>query len=154
VVYVVRHADSGDRSKWDGPDDLRPLSEKGWKQAAALADHIEGADLLISSHYVRCRQTLEPLAERLGLPIQDEPRLVEGTPFREFLELVTTPAPPSAMCTHGDIVTNLVDYLLRRKLADPASAGSSKASIWALEVEGGAISAARYIPPPRQQFAV
>jgi broad specificity phosphatase PhoE len=149
VIYVVRHAHAGDRTGWDGPDHLRPLSPKGWKQAAALADRLDGAELLLSSHYLRCRQTLEPLAERLGLPIQDEPRLVEGTPFREFLELVTTPAPPTAMCTHGDIVLNLVDYLLRRRLTGPDQAGSSKASVWELEVEDGAIKAARYIPPPR-----
>jgi 8-oxo-(d)GTP phosphatase len=148
VIYVVRHAHAGARTKWDGPDHLRPLSPKGWKQAAALADRLQGVELLLSSHYLRCRQTLEPLAERLRLPIQDEPRLVEGTPFREFLELVTTPAPPTAMCTHGDIVINLVDYLLRRRLTDPDQAGSSKASVWELEVEDGAIKAARYIPPP------
>jgi len=148
VIYVVRHAHAGDRTGWDGPDHLRPLSPKGWKQAAALADRLHGVELLLSSHYLRCRQTLEPLAERLGLPIQDEPRLVEGTPFREFLELVTTPAPPTAMCTHGDIVINLVDYLLRRRLTGPDQAGSSKASVCELEVEDGAIKAARYIPPP------
>ena len=148
MIYVVRHAHAGDRTGWDGPDHLRPLSPKGWKQAAALADRLHGVELLLSSHYLRCRQTLEPLAERLGLPIQDEPRLVEGTPFREFLELVTTPAPPTAMCTHGDIVINLVDYLLRRRLTGPDQAGSSKASVWELEVEDGAIKAARYIPPP------
>jgi 8-oxo-(d)GTP phosphatase len=148
VIYVVRHAHAGDRTKWDGPDHLRPLSPKGGKQAAALADRLQGVELLLSSHHLRCRQTLEPLAERLRLPIQDEPRLVEGTPFREFLELVTTPAPPTAMCTHGDIVINLVDYLLRRRLTDPDEAGSSKASVWELEVEDGAIKAAQYFPPP------
>jgi 8-oxo-(d)GTP phosphatase len=148
VIYVVRHAHAGDPTQWEGPDQIRPLSQKGWKQAAALADGLQGVELLLSSHYLRCRQTLEPLAERLGLPIQDEPRLVEATAFREFLELVTTPAPPTAMCTHGDIVMNLVDYLQRRRLADPDKAGSSKASVWALEVEDGAIKTARYIPPP------
>jgi 8-oxo-dGTP diphosphatase len=148
VIYVVRHAHAGDRTKWDGPDHLRPLSPKGWKQTAALADRLQDVELLLSSHHLRCRQTLEPLAERLRLPIQDEPRLVEGTPFREFLELVTTPAPPTAMCTHGDIVINLADYLLRRRLTDPDQAGSSKASVWELEVEDGAIKAALYFPPP------
>ena len=148
MIYVVRHAHAGDPTKWKGPDELRPLSQKGWKQARALAGQIDGVERLLSSHYLRCRQTLEPLAERLGLPIEAEPRLVEGTPFRDFLELVTTPAPATAMCTHGDIVESLVEYLLSKRLADPDKAGSSKASTWALEVEDGDIKRARYIPPP------
>ena len=114
---------------------------------SGLADRIQGVERLLSSHYLRCRQTLEPLAQRLGLPIQDEPRLVEGTPFADFLELITTPAPPTAMCTHGDIVDSLVDYLLRTRLTDPRKAGSSKASVWVLEVEDGAIKSGGYIPP-------
>jgi 8-oxo-dGTP diphosphatase len=148
VVYVVRHAHAGDRTKWKGPDELRPLTEKGWKQAAALAERIQGVERLLSSHYLRCRQTLEPLAKRRRLPIEDDPRLVEGTPFDEFLELVTTPGPPTAMCTHGDLVVGLVEYLLDRRLTDPGKAGSAKASVWALEVEAGTIKSARYIPPP------
>jgi 8-oxo-dGTP diphosphatase len=148
VIYIVRHAHAGDRPRWNGPDELRPLSDKGWKQAAALAKEIPDVESLLSSHYARCRQTLEPLAKRLGLPIQDEPRLVEGTPFREFLELVTTPAPPTAVCTHGDLVVSLVDYLVGKGLSDPRKAGASKASVWVLEVEAGAIKKARYIPPP------
>ena len=103
---------------------------------------------ILSSRYLRCRQTVEPLALRLGLPIQDEERLVEGTPLGEVLQLLTTPGPTAAMCTHGDIVVNLVDHLLAAGLVSPADAGASKASTWALEIEGGAITAARYIPPP------
>lgn len=148
MVYVVRHAHAGDRGKWQGPDELRPLSEKGWRQAAALADRIGEVEVLLSSHYLRCRQTLEPLAKRLDLPIQDEPRLVEGTPFTEFLDLVTASAPPTAMSTHGDIIVNLVDYLVEKRLTDPRAAGSSKASVWVLEVAKGAIKSAQYIPPP------
>jgi broad specificity phosphatase PhoE len=148
VVYVVRHAHAGDRVSWKGPDELRPLSQKGWKQAAALAARIEDVEVLLSSYYLRCRQTLEPLAQRLGLPIHDEPRLVEGTPFPEFLALLTTPAPPTAMCTHGDIVESLVDYLVQKRLTDPRRAGSSKASVWVLEVADAAIRSAEYMPPP------
>lgn len=148
MIHVVRHAHAGDPSKWKAPDQIRPLSEKGWRQAAALADQVDGVKRLLTSHYLRCRQTLEPLAEHLDLPVEDEPRLVEGTPFRDFLELVTTPAPPTAMCTHGDIVVSLVEYLLSKHLTHVEETGSSKASTWALEVEDGVIKRARYIPPP------
>jgi phosphohistidine phosphatase SixA len=103
---------------------------------------------LLSSPYLRCRQTLEPLAQRLGAGIEDEERLVEGTPFGEFLGLVSDIGVNAAMSTHGDIVEALVDHLLSQGLVEPAQAGSSKASTWDLEVDAGEIRSARYIPPP------
>jgi phosphohistidine phosphatase SixA len=144
----VRHAHAGDRPKWTGPDELRPLSDVGWKQARALANMVSPVERLLSSPYLRCRQTLEPLAQRLGAGIEDEERLVEGTPFGEFLGLVSDIGVNAAMSTHGDIVEALVDHLLSQGLVEPAQAGSSKASTWDLEVDAGEIRSARYIPPP------
>jgi 8-oxo-dGTP diphosphatase len=110
---------------------------------------LTGVERLISSPYVRCRQTLEPLAQRLGLPIRDEARLIEGTPFMEALALITAPGPSAAMSTHGDIVEDLVAHVVRRGLVPPAETGGSKASTWELEVANGKITVARYIRPPR-----
>lgn len=108
-----------------------------------------GVERLLSSPYLRCRQTLEPLAGRLGLSIGDEERLVEGTPFSQALALITAPGTSAALSTHGDIVDDLVTHVIRRGLVTPAAAGSSKASTWQLEVADGEITSARYIPPPR-----
>jgi broad specificity phosphatase PhoE len=145
---VVRHAHAGDREKWTGPDELRPLSNKGWMQARAVADLLPPVERLLSSPYLRCRQTLEPMAHRLGLAIEDEERLVEGTPLRDFLGLPGEIDVDAAVCTHGDIVEALVDHLLGLGLVDPAQAGRSKASTWALDVDAGRIASAAYIPPP------
>jgi phosphohistidine phosphatase SixA len=117
-------------------------------QARAVADMLPSVDRLLSSPYLRCRQTLEPMALRLGIAIEDEQRLVEGTPLREFLGLLGEIDVGAAMSTHGDIVEALVDYLRSLGLVEPAQAGSSKASAWTLEVDGGEIMSARYIPPP------
>jgi broad specificity phosphatase PhoE len=118
-------------------------------QARALADVLPPVARLLSGRYLRCRQTLEPLAHKLGLTIEDEERLVEGTPFREFAGLVREIDVDAAVCTHGDIVDTLVDHLLGQGLVEPAQAGSSKASTWALEVDAGLIKSARYVAPPR-----
>jgi 8-oxo-dGTP diphosphatase len=109
---------------------------------------LQPVERLLSSPYLRCRQTLEPLGVRLGLAIEDEDGLVEGTPFRRVLGLISETATDTAICTHGDIVEALVDHLLGQGLVEPARAGSSKASTWSLDVEAGQIASASYIPPP------
>src|SRR3954469_967625 len=64
-LLLVRHAKAGNRKSWDGVDRLRPLTDAGWAQGTALLDLLgESRPVrLLSSPYVRCVQTLEPLAE-------------------------------------------------------------------------------------------
>ena len=42
-LYVIRHSAAGNRSEWQRSDDLRPLSNKGRRQAAAIADTLASA---------------------------------------------------------------------------------------------------------------
>ena len=48
-----------------------PLSALGLRQAAALAERLAGErfDTVVSSDLARARQTAEPVAQRLGLPV-------------------------------------------------------------------------------------
>jgi 2,3-bisphosphoglycerate-dependent phosphoglycerate mutase len=52
---------------------MRPLSPDGHEQAEAVADCLAPVDIaaLYSSPYLRARQTIEPLAGRLSLPIEE-----------------------------------------------------------------------------------
>ena len=89
TIYLVRHAKAGERRVWEGNDELRPLSKHGWKQAEAISKRLaKHATSLLSSPYLRCVQTLEPLAERIGVAISDEHRLSEGEPFEPVLDLL------------------------------------------------------------------
>jgi phosphohistidine phosphatase len=62
-LYIVRHADAGDRSKWDGDDADRPLSPLGHRQARALGEAFRArglaVDAVVSSPLVRTKQTAE-----------------------------------------------------------------------------------------------
>ncbi len=80
TFYFVRHAKAGSRGHWQGDDRLRPLSKKGVKQAGELIDVFKpfNVSAIYSSPYLRCVQTLEPLAQDRGLEIQETPALAEG----------------------------------------------------------------------------
>jgi len=71
AFYLVRHA----HADWTA-DDRRPLSERGRGDALAVAELLAGRPIqaVFSSPYARARQTVEPLAARLGLALQE----VEG----------------------------------------------------------------------------
>ena len=62
TLLLVRHARAGDRSDWDGPDDLRPLDPRGREQARRLAEVLPlfRPDDLLSAPPVRCMETVEP----------------------------------------------------------------------------------------------
>ena len=79
TLILVRHGRAGNRSDWDGPDDLRPLDRRGRMQAQRLAEVLPAflpVDLL-SAPPVRCRESVEPLAERMGLDIRPAPEMGE-----------------------------------------------------------------------------
>jgi phosphohistidine phosphatase len=82
TVHLVRHAHAGDPERWDGPDELRPLSPKGRKQAERLGAFLVRAgirpDRIISSPKVRALQTAELVGEALGLEVGVHERLSSG----------------------------------------------------------------------------
>lgn len=72
------HATSGPDHRWDASD---PLTEIGRAQAVdlgrALADRPDRPDRIVASTAVRAQQTAAACADALGLPVEDEPRLME-----------------------------------------------------------------------------
>jgi 8-oxo-dGTP diphosphatase len=150
-LFVVRHADAGHRSEWPGSDRERPLSERGWRQAAGLRDAIVDAapTRLLASPYLRCIQTLEPLAERLGLDVEADPRLGEGAGAGGALELADELGhAPGVLCSHGDVIPDLLEALVRDGIKLRDELRWQKASTWVLTRDGGRLAKGRYVPPP------
>jgi broad specificity phosphatase PhoE len=84
TLELVPHCASVPRDGWAASHDIRPLTEQGLRQAAALADAIGlKADGIYSSPTVRCRQTVAPLAAAVGLPVHDLAELYEAGDFTE-----------------------------------------------------------------------
>lgn len=151
-VYLVRHAKAESRSRWTDPDHLRPLTKAGRRQAKALPALFEGQSFsrLLSSPYVRCVQTLEPLAEALGLPLETADELSEGAPVNAALALILATAAdgPAALCTHGDVMKLAVEGLVAAGVPIEEPLELKKGATWILEVDGSAVARARYLPPP------
>lgn len=151
-TFVVRHAKAGSRSDWDGDDVLRPLSKVGRRQSDAIADRLAGEDIrsLWSSPYVRCMDTLVPLGRKVGLDVVAEPRLAEGGTFEASLELLGDVGDGAVLCSHGDVIPDLIQALARRgtKLVTPPD--WRKATIWVLDApdDDGTVATAAVEPPP------
>ena len=149
--FVVRHAEAGERRRWKGPDELRPLSPKGRRQAKVLAEQLaeKGVARIWSSPTLRCCQTVEPLAERLHLPVEVAPELAEGTGAAGVLKLARNAEVTSVMCTHGDVLDALLDHLAQEGLDLGKKPRCAKGSTWVLDVREGRVVEAAYLPAPR-----
>lgn len=151
TVYLVRHAKAGSRSRWQGPDESRPLSTAGQRQANDLAEQLgdDGIGRVLTSGYVRCRDTVAPLAARLGVQLEVIDALAEGAPVGPVRALVLEEGArrPTVLCTHGDVIVLLLDELAEAGLVVGSKPALAKGSVWALEVGGGAVTRARYVAP-------
>ena len=151
VVLLVRHAKAGSRSQWDGDDDERPLSSTGHDQARHLARLLAlfGPDRISSAPPLRCRATLAPLADQLGLPVAGEPRLGErgyrDDPAAGLARLREIAAAPgvSAVCSQGGVIPAAVAELTGR-----TDVAAKKASTWVLGFTAGTLRTADHYPRP------
>lgn len=149
-VLLIRHAHAGSRKDWDGDDRDRRLSPKGRQQAAALVGLLEvfAPQRVLSSPYVRCVETVTPLARSLNLPVEAFPALAEGS-GAEALSLVRSLADDKvAMCTHGDVIPEVLVALADEDRLDLGRRPrQAKGSVWILEAEGGTFVRATYLAP-------
>lgn len=73
-IFLVRHA----HANWS-PDENRPLSVQGRRDAESLAGKLSAhsVEMVVSSPYLRAIQTVQPLADQLGLDVQLDARYRE-----------------------------------------------------------------------------
>jgi broad specificity phosphatase PhoE len=150
TIYLVRHAKAGSRRDWPADDDLRPLSPAGHRQAVRIGEALAevGATRIVSSPFVRCRQTLDPLAHRLRLPLELSDALAEGASLTDTLRLLEKVAAETAvLCTHGDVAGNVIHHLADTGVTIDDD-GLDKGSTWVLDTRDGEIVAAHYLPAP------
>lgn len=149
-IYLIRHAAAGSRDEWTADDRVRPITPKGERQSEAIARQlgVRAIDRILSSPYLRCRQTVEPLARRTGLPIEDEASLAEGARVQSLLERLEELAGKNvAICSHGDVIPDLLGALSRREV-ELGQGDYKKASFWLVEKVSGSPLRGEYFKPP------
>ncbi len=146
-VLLIRHAKAGNRDEWTGDDRLRPLSRSGLRQAEALVEQLrdEPIERVLSSPYVRCMQTVEPLAAGRSRRVELTEDLAEGAgaePFQRLLPVLGD----AALCSHGDVIHDVLRWLEHRGVT--VDGGLAKGSTWVFDLVCGEVVSARYLPPP------
>jgi 8-oxo-(d)GTP phosphatase len=154
AVLLIRHGRAGSRQEWAGPDELRPLDEKGRRQAQRLAEVLPlfAPTAVLSAERVRCRQTVEPLADRLGVPVLPCRELGEEefaadpeagiAVVERLLEPRAVPG-VTVLCSQGGAIPSLLSALGVR-VAGREEPPSAKGSTWALGGKPGALAADYY----------
>jgi broad specificity phosphatase PhoE len=137
-LLVVRHARAGHRRDWEGDDRLRPLDEKGRRQADGLPDLLARFKIarIASGSYRRCIQTVEPLCERRGLTLEQRRGLDEGSALEESLAVLREFGEDAVLCTQGDVLENL--------FGEAGKKGSTRV----VELRDGEPVVLEYLPPP------
>ncbi|HEV7640069.1 MAG TPA: phosphoglycerate mutase family protein [Gaiellaceae bacterium] len=127
---LLRHASAGDRDKWAGDDRLRLLDEHGRQQALMLRDLLRHQPItrIVSSPYIRCVATVEPLAGALSIEIELDTRLAEGTPA-ELAQALLEQLDGGLACTHGDVIEAMLGYPLRKGAAAVVDVGCNGAEV-------------------------
>lgn len=153
TVLVVRHASAGRKSRFKGDDTKRPLDKRGRAQAEALVPQLLafGASEVHAADRLRCHQTVEPLAEELGVTIHNEPTLTEEAyaknPKRarhRVLRIAEEEGTP-VICTQGKVIPDLIAWWCDRDGVRADKSRNHKGSTWVMSLSAGRLVQADHI---------
>lgn len=122
AIVALRHGKAVPADEWSGPDETRPLTERGLVQALSVAPGIAAfrPEKLVSSTAVRCGSTIAPTARITGLEVTasaaisqdafesgdaDVPKAV-GKRLRRGVTAV--------LCSHGPVLPQILAELGRQ----------------------------------------
>lgn len=152
-LHLVRHASALDRSGWAFDDLERPLDERGTTQSAAITARFAGKAVrgVWSSQALRCVDTVAGTAQAHNLSVEIRPELTEGASPNALLELLREQALVDGdlvLCSHGDLIPEVLNRLLREGMSISGPRGCEKGSVWELETRGRDITQGRYTAIP------
>lgn len=153
TLLVVRHGTAGRKSRFSGDDAKRPLDKRGRAQAEALVPQLLafGASQVYAADRVRCQQTVEPLAEELGVTVHNEPALTEEAYAKNakrgrhrMVDIAEQQGTP-VVCTQGKVIPDLIAWWCERDGVRPDKSRNHKGSTWVLSLSDGRLVAADHI---------
>lgn len=149
-VHLVRHATAGVRDSADPDDDKRPIDEHGKKQRKAIRDHLLGYPItrIGSSQLERCVQTVQEISDTIGVPVEREIALGEGTdPTRTVALIHELQEEAAVLCSHGDVISGIIGHLFAEGVPMDGPMKWEKGSIWHLRTIKGRIVSGSYEVP-------
>ena len=150
MVYLLRHADAGDKLAWRGADGDRPLSDQGRREAAGLVVRLEDfpIDRILSSPALRCTQTVDPVAARNRLPIEESDLLRIGADVAALADCIRARAfGHTVLCTHGELLADLLRMLVADGGVMAGALAWPKGSTWILQQTDDGRLRGRFLPP-------
>lgn len=159
-LLLVRHARAGNSEQWSGPDIERPLDQRGMAEAQSLAVALPAfrPGRILTAEPLRCRQTVQPLADGLGTPVGTAPEFGEDDYFaatgvaRRSLTALLHAEQVTVVSSQGGVIPDLLSWLFAagtrvtgvspRRVEDWPPA--RKGSVWALTAQDGRVVSADY----------
>lgn len=141
TILLLRHASAGSRESWLEDDRFRPLDAEGVRQAAVLASSFDeyGLERIVSSPARRCVETIESLAARLTLSVEEREEVAADAATDRALALLhELDHRPTLVCTHREVIVGLLG------LEHLCQMGSA----WVLEPDGDHFAPTVYLPSP------
>lgn len=146
-LYFLRHG-KADWPDWDQPDDERPLTEEGKKEAAAVAKllaRLEIAPVILTSPLPRASQTAEIAGKHLKAKVRVEPLLRPGFDAARLGKLLKHFSGKSLM-----VVGHEPDFTRTISQLTGANTKMSKAGVALIELETGPMKGVlRWLVPPK-----
>ncbi|PDP86179.1 DNA mismatch repair protein MutT [Glycomyces fuscus] len=160
-VILLRHLSAGEKRAWSDDDLLRPLDGTGRADALALPRVLSayGRPRVVTSAAARCTESVLPYTVGYDVPTRTERAFTVHTPpggsfpggspygaeeAREAFARILAEGRPTVVCTHGELVPQLMAEALTR-LGAPVSQqlGLRKGSFWVVHVTsvGGGLAA-------------
>lgn len=156
TLLIVRHGTAGSKKRYKGDDRNRPLDKHGRAQAELLVGQLLafGPTSVYAADRLRCIQTIEPVADELGVEIGLEPRLTEEEYWRNrakarqrVVDIAAADGSP-VICTQGKVIPDLIQWWCERDRVKPDKSRNGKGSTWVLSMHEGRLIAADHIVSP------
>jgi 8-oxo-dGTP diphosphatase len=113
---LLRHTKALERESWDGPDALRPLNERGTRDAGNLVAPFTALGLtrVVTSDAVRCVDSVYPYADTVGVPLELEPVFsedaynVQPLGAEKLTRAMLADGARAVVCTHRPVLPELI----------------------------------------------
>lgn len=137
MLFLIRHASAGTSDKHDPNDVVRPLDQYGRNQAAWIAAFLTRAGVVnfVSSPALRCLQTIQPAADRVGATVVVDAAFAEGSSTTGALHALRAIEGGTAVCLHGDLLPEIIQTFTTGGMEVSAEPSFAKGVVWSVEFD-------------------